>query len=149
MNMHDILLILFKAANILAITLLSSSYVLNVIAKARSRTATTAPVALPVFSEQAPMIKKSFGCGTLFILLNWGLCSSRVLEVDQASVNGLSEGLLTFAIVWAIMIFIGIVTEIVLKCFRSSGSTSYSVVDGIKSSTWYSALYFILSFLIA
>lgn len=149
MIMHDVLLILFKIANILAVLLLACSYVLNIIARARKGVMATANISFPVFSEQHSMIKHSFWCGTLFILLNWLLCSSKVLVVSGKTTNALSEGLLTFAIVWAIKIFVGVVAEIVMKCFKSNSSTTYSVVDGIKSSIWYSVLYFVLSFLIA
>lgn len=149
MRMHDVLLILFKVANILAVVLLVCSYVLNIIARARKSVMVTANISFPVFSEQHSMIKHSFWCGTVFVLLNWLLCSSKVLVVSGKTTNVLSEGLLTFAIIWAIMIFAGIVAEIVMKCFKSNGSTTYSVAAGIKSSIWYSVLYFVLSFLIA
>lgn len=149
MIMHDVLQVLFKVANILAVALLAGSYVLNIIAKARKSVMATANIAFPVFSEQHSVIKHSFWCGTLFILLNWLLCSSKVLLVNGKTTNALSEGLLTFAVVWAIMIFVGVVAEIVIKCLKTNGLTSYSVLDGIKSSIGYSALYFVLSFLIA
>ena len=149
MIMHDVLLILFKVANILAVVLLTGSYVLNIIARARKSAMSTANIAFPVFPEQHSMIKHSYWCGTLFILLNWLLCSSKVLVVGEEPPNVLSEVLLMFAVVWAITIFLGVIAEIIIKCFKSSSSTTYTVVDGIKSSIWYSVLYFVLSFLIA
>ncbi len=149
MIMHNALLTLFKVANILGVALLAISYVLNIIAKSRKSLMATSNIAFPVFSEQHSMIKHCYWCGTLFISLNWLLCSSRVLSVDRNTTNALSEGLLLFAFVWAVMIFVGIIAEIIIKCFKTTGSTSYSIVDGIKSSIWYATLYFVLSFLIA
>lgn len=148
MIMYNALLILFKAANIIAVILLAISYVLTIVAKVRKSALATSNILFPVFSEQHTMIKHCYWSGTLFIFLNWLLCSSSALPVDASSSNALSGELLAFGIVWAIMIFAGIITEIVIKCIKSSSYTC-SVTEGIKSTIWYTVLYFVLSFLIA
>lgn len=148
MIMYNALLILFKAANIIAVILLAISYVLTIVAKVRKSALATSNILFPVFSEQHTMIKHCYWSGTLFIFLNWLLCSSSALPVDASSSNALSGELLAFGIVWAIMIFAGIITEIVIKCVKSSSYTC-SVTEGIKSTIWYTVLYFVLSFLIA
>lgn len=147
MIMYNALLILFKAANIIAVILLAISYVLTIVAKVRKSALATSNILFPVFSEQHTMIKHCYWSGTLFIFLNWLLCSSSVLPVDASS-NALSGELLAFGIVWAIMIFAGIITEIVIKCIKSSSYTC-SVTEGIKSTILYTVLYFVSSFLIA
>lgn len=149
MRMYYALLVFFKVANIIAVAVLAVSYVLTVVAKIRKGVVSTATIHFPVFSEQHSIVKHCFWSGTLFIILNWLLCSASLLSVDDSSVNVLSEELLTFAIAWAIMIFVGIVTEIVIKCIKTSGSYAYSVMAGVKSTIWYTLLYFIFSFLIA
>lgn len=148
MIMYNALLIFFKIANIIAVVLLSISYVLTVVAKVRKSALATTNILFPVFSEQHTMIKHCFWSGTLFISLNWLLCSSSALLVDGSSINTLSKELLDFGVVWAIMFFVGIITEIVIKCIKSSSYTC-SVTEGIKSTIWYTVLYFVLSFLIA
>lgn len=148
MIMYNALLILFTAANIIAVALLLVSYILTVVAKARKSQLATANIFFPVFPEQHIMIKHCFWSGTMFGFLNWLLCSSSALLVDEASVYTLSKSLLYFGIVWAVMIFLGSITEVVLKCIKSEAYTC-SVTAGIKSTIWYSFLYFILSFLIA
>lgn len=147
MIMYNALLILFKAANIIAVILLAISYVLTIVAKVRKSALATSNILFPVFSEQHTMIKHCYWSGTLFIFLNWLLCSSSVLPVDASS-NALSGELLAFGIVWSIMIFAGIITEIVIKCIKSSSYTC-SVTEGIKSTILYTVLYFVSSFLIA
>ncbi len=149
MIMYNALLVLFKVANIIAVVLLAISYVLTVVAKVRKSAVATSNILFPVFTEQHTMIKHCFWSGTLFIFLNWLLCSSSALPVDASSPNALSGELLTFGIVWAIMIFAGIITEIVIKCIKTSSSYTCSVTEGIKSTIWYTVLYFVLSFLIA
>lgn len=149
MIMYNALFILFKVANIIAVILLAVSYVLTIVAKVRKSAVATSNILFPVFSEQHTMIKHCYWSGTLFIFLNWLLCSSSALPVDASFPNALSGELLTFGIVWAIMIIVGIITEIVIKCIKSSSSYTCSVTEGIKSTIWYTVLYFVLSFLIA
>lgn len=148
MMMYNALLILFTVANIIAVALLLVSYILTVVAKVRKSQLATANIFFPVFSEQHTMIKHCFWSATMFGFLNWLLCSSSALLVDEASAYTLSKSLLYFGIVWAVMIFVGIITEVVLKCIQSETYTC-SVTAGIKSTIWYSFLYFLLSFLIA
>lgn len=149
MIMYNVLLIFFKAANIIAVAVLAVSYILTIVAKARKSSVATANIVFPVFSEQHTMIKHCFWSGTLFIFLNWLLCSSSALPVTGATGNVLSQSLLAFAVVWAIMIFVGIIIEIIIKCIKSSSSYTCSVLEGIKSTICYAVLYFVLSFLIA
>lgn len=149
MRMYYALLVFFKVANIIALIMLAASYVLTIIAKIRKSVVSTSSIHFPVFSEQYTIVKHCFWCGTLFAFLNWLLCSSYALPVDDSSVNVLSEELLTFGIAWAIMIFVGIVAEIVLKCIKTTSSHTYSVISGVKSTIWYALIYFVFSFLIA
>lgn len=149
MIMYNALLILFKAANIIAVALMTVSYVLTVVAKVRKNSIASAKITFPVFAEQHTLIKHCFGCGILFAFLNWLLCSSSVLPSNDTAGNTLSQALMTFGIVWAIMIFVGIVIEVIIKCIKSSSSYTCSVSDGIKSTICYTVLCFVLSFLIA
>lgn len=149
MIMFNVLLILFRIANIIAIALLGISYVFTVMAKVRKSILASSIFVFPVFSEQYSAIKYCFFSGTLFILLNWLLCSSSAISVETTTPNALSQSLLTFGIVWAIMIFVGIIAEVVIKCINSNSSFSCSVTEGIKSTIRYTVLYFVLSFLIA
>lgn len=148
MIMYNALLILFKVANIIAVILLAISYVFTIVAKARKSAVATSNILFPVFTEQYVMIKHCYWAGTLFIFLNWLLCSSSGLPVDASSTNALSGELFIFGIVWAVLIFAGIITETVIKCIKSSSSYTCSVTEGIKSTIWYTVLYFVLSFLI-
>lgn len=149
MVMYNVLRILFIVANIIAAVLLAVSYVLTIVAKVRKSALATANIVFPVLSEQHTMIKYCFWSGTLFIFLDWLLCSSAAISVKSGAVNSLSQSLLTFGLVWAVMIFAGIIAEVVIKCIKSSSSYTCSVTDGIKSSICYAVLYFVLSFLIA
>jgi len=149
MIMYNVLLILFKVANIIAVALLAISYVLTVVAKARKSALATSNIVFPVLSEQHTMIKHCFWCGTLFIFLNWLLCSSSVIPTEELTSNSLSHALLQFGVIWAVMIFVGIFSEVIIKCIKSSSSYTCSVSEGIKSTIWYAVLYFVLSFLIA
>lgn len=148
MMMYNVLRVLFIVANVIAVALLAISYVLTIVAKVRKSALATSNIVFPVLAEQHTMIKHCFWSGTLFIFLDWLLCSSTAISVESGATNSLPQALLTFGVVWAVMIFAGIIAEVIIKCIKSSSYTC-SVSDGIKSSIWYTVLYFVLSFLIA
>ena len=147
MIMQNILSILFAASNALAVLLLLVSYVLNIIARARKSKLSTARVPFPEFADQHTLVSYCHWCAILFALLNWLLCSSKILYTDGSVNNPLAEQLLFFATIWAAMIFIGIVAEVVIRCFKYSGTPNYSVLSGVKSSIWYAIWYFVMAFL--
>lgn len=148
MIMYKALFILFNVANIMAIALLTISYVLTVVAKAKNSASASTKTVFPILSEQHIMIKHCFWCGTLFIFMNWLLCSSSVLP-SNVGANALSQAMLAFGTVWGAMIFIGILAEVIIKCLKSRDSFDCSVSKGIKSAIGYSIIYFVASFLIA
>ena len=147
--MFNALLGLFQAANIIGLVLLVISYVLTVVAKVRKSELSTSTIAFPTFTDMHSVIKSCYWSGTLFVFLNWLLCSSYAIEVGGKHVGNISDALLTFGIVWAVTIFVGAVCELVIKCIRTKGTVRYSVSAGIKSSVWYAVLYLVLSFLTA
>ena len=149
MIMYKILLSLFIIANILSLVISGTSYILTIVAKSRKSSLATAKIAFPTFAEVHSLIKHCFLSGTVFIALDWLLCSSSILSAEATSNSSLSQALLKMAMVWAIMIFVGIIVEIILRLIKSTGSISYSILPGIKSSICYSILYFVLSFLIS
>lgn len=149
MVMYKVLLALFIVANVLAFLVLIASYVTTVLAKIRKSTLATANIVFPLLPEQLSMVKYCFWSGIVFGGLNWLLCASSVIAAETGSTNALSRAMLIFGLVWAIAIFLGIVSEVVLKCIKSSGSNSYTIVAGIKSSILFSIVCFVVSFLIA
>ena len=148
MILHNMLFSLFIVSNIISMMSLVVSYILTVIAKIRSGVMVTSNVVLPVFSEQHTIIRHCFWCGTIFAVLDWLLCFSYILPVDEDTASVLSEGLLIFGIVWSILIFFGVIIEIVIKCIKSKAYIC-SVANGIRSTIFYAFICFILSFLIA
>lgn len=149
MVMYRVLLALFIAANVLAVLLLIASYVTTILAKIRKSTLATANIVFPLLSEQHTMVKYCYWSGAVFGFLNWLLCSSSVLALGTGATNALSRASLAFGLVWAIAVFLGIASEVVLKCIKTNESNAYSVVSGIKSTVWYSIFCFVVSFLIA
>ena len=148
MIMYNVLLILFRVANIAAAALLLISYVFTFITKKKLGKFPTAKIVLPLFSEQHVLVKHCFWSGTVFIVLDWLLCSSSAITVSQTASNSLSQGLLLFGIIWAAMIFVGIVFEVMLKFIKTTSTVNTSLAKGIKSAIAYSVLYFVLSFLV-
>lgn len=148
MIMYKVLFFLFNVANIMAIALLTISYVLTVVAKARKSAVASSNIVFPILSEQHIMIKHCFWCGTLFVFMNWLLCSSTILPSSEGT-NSLSQALLSFGTLWGAMIFVGIVAEVIIKCLKSNGTFNCSVAKGIKSAIGYATLYFVAAFLIA
>lgn len=149
MIMYKILLLLFIIANILSLAISGASYILTIVAKSRKSSLATAKIAFPAFAEVHSLIKNCFWSGTIFIALDWLLCSSSILSTEATSTTSLSQALLKMATVWAIMIFVGIIAEIIIRFIKSTGSNSYSLFAGIKSSICYAVIYFVLSFLIS
>lgn len=149
MMMYKILLLLFIIANILSLVISGASYILTIVAKSRKSSLATAKIAFPTFEEVHSLIKHCFWSGTVFIALDWLLCSSSILSAEANSNSSLSQALLKMATVWAVMIFVGVITEIILRLIKSTSSNSYSVSPGIKSAICYAILYFVLSFLIS
>lgn len=147
MLMQDILSILFVVSNSLAVGLLLVSYVLNIIARARKSRLSTARVPFPDFADQHTLVSYCHWCAILFALLNWLLCSSKILHTDGSATNPLAQQLLLFGTVWSVMIFVGIVAEVVIRSFKYSGTTTYSILPGVKSSVWYAVWYFVMAFL--
>jgi len=147
MTMHNILSILFGVTNVLGILLLLASYVFCVIARVRKSKLSTARIPFPDFSEQHLLVSYCHWCGILFALLNWLLCSSKILYADGSANNPLAAQLLLAGIAWAVMFVLGIIAEVVIRCHKYSGTPDYSVLSGVKSSVWYAVWYFVLAFL--
>lgn len=83
------------------------------------------------------------------MLIDWLLCSSSAIVPKGVKPGDVFSGtLLSFATIWAIMIFISIVVEVILKIMKKKTDAVYSISSAIPSIIWYSILYFILSFLI-
>ncbi len=149
MEMFDYLQILYQVANIAAVALTVVSYVMSVVAKRKKSILATANIQFPIYSEQKPIIKHCFVSGFIFMLLSWILCTSEAAENGGRPLEDMSELLLSYAFIWAIMIFVSVVAEVVIKCIRTAGDIDCSVAPGIKSSIWYTVICFVFSFLIA
>lgn len=150
MRMYNALLLLFRVANALGVLLLGISYILTIIAKVKERRIPEYSSPIAYFSNLFTLSKHCFWSGTLFIFLDWLLCSSATIIVNDVVFGELSQDLLLFGFVWALMFFVGLVVEMVLRSISpSSRSKSYFVAEGVKSGVFYSVLYFILSFLVA
>ena len=147
MNLQNILSLLFVVTNTVSILLLLGSYAFCIIARVRKSKLSTARVPFPDFSDQHTLVSYCHWCGILFALLNWLLCSSKILYTDGSTNNPLVALLLLAGIAWAVMFLLGIIAEVVIRCHKYSGSPDYSVLAGVKSSVWYAVCYFVLAFL--
>ena len=147
--MFQILLVLFYISNILALLIFFSSFCLTVYSKAKDGKNSKINTEYTLFTTIATYAKYCFWTGTGFILIDWLLCSSSAIIPKGVKPGDVFSGtLLSFALIWAIMIFVSIIFEVVLKIMKKRTDAVYSISSAIPSVIWYSILYFILSFLI-
>ena len=146
--MYQALLVFFYISNILAILIFFVAFCLTVASKKTDGSQSRVKIELPVFTELAKYARYCFWTGTGFILIDWLLCSSSAIVPKGKPQEVFSGALTSFAAIWAIMIFISIIFEIILKFIKKKSDLVYSVSSAIPSIIWYAILYFILSFLI-
>lgn len=147
--MYQILLVLFYISNILALLVFFTSFCLTIYSKAKDGKNSKVNTELTLFTTIATYARYCFWTGTGFMLIDWLLCSSSAIVPKGVKPGDVFSGtLLSFATIWAIMIFISIVVEVILKIMKKKTDVVYSISSAIPSVIWYPILYFILSFLI-
>ena len=142
------LIIMYAVANCLALLITILALGLAIISKKKIATLAFAEIVFPTFAEQAVYIKRCYRAGTIFILMDWLLFSSSVTEMVNEPAETFAYWLTTFAIIWAVVFFISIVVEVVLKFYKEQPNKKITVSEGVGLSFRYSILYFLLVFLV-
>ena len=144
--MFKILLSLFTIFNIIAIIILLLCCISVLLSNLKLSKIATAKIALPTFTDCKSTFKRCCVTSSLFLLLDWIMFSSSYIS-DKGEVGKevLAKFTLIFATIWAVMILIVLILEIVIKFIKNNKiHLKDAFAPLIVSSVWY----FILTFII-
>ncbi len=149
MTVFNTLMTLFYVMNIIGVSILILSCVLTYISKKRKSIVLSINIVFPEIIEQITVVKTCLRCSTIVLLLNWFMCSSYALQLDELELSVFSETFFAFAIVFSIAFLGTIVLSVILTFFKSSDSSFNNVKPATTLLLWYSILYYTISLLLA
>lgn len=144
--MFEALLILCVIFNVIALLILIICSICALVGNSRLNKLATAKVALPTFMDCKSTFTKTCIVSSVFLLMNWILFANNYVSKEKIpGVEILSNFALQISFVWAIVLALIIVLELIIKFNKNK---KYQLKDAIGPVIIRTIWCFILTFII-